>query len=297
LPFVVNVGKSMGAISKKLGITFVDYPNQGQPSQWVTGIDQAITRKADLIVLNTGADPRLLGPQIKAARAAGIAVLVVHQYADTDTVAPNLSASVPAPFLKVGRLLADGAIAATNGQTHALLIADNEYTSSQDIVRVARDEFRRRCPKCSLTVISVPVAQWATKIQSEVQTGLLRDKRINFVIPMFDAMQQWAVPGIVAAGAGSRVQTGSYNGDPAVLKRIGNVVNFTIGESADQLGYAYMDEALRILTGKKAVAHLQTPIRFFDKTNVAATGSPPRWSTGYGTDYVRGYLKLWGVTK
>ena len=292
LPFVVNVGKSMASISQKLGISFIDYPNQGQPSEWVQGIGQAIARKANLIVLNTGADPRLLGPQIQQAKNAGIAVLVVHQYALTDPVAPNITANVPAPFLKVGRLLADGAISATNGKTHALLVADNEYTSSQDIVRLARNEFRRHCPGCTLTVVSVPVAQWATKIQTTVQTALVRDKRINFVIPMFDAMQQWAVPAIIASGATNRVQTGSYNGDPAVLKRIPKIVNFTIGESADQLAYAYMDEALRILTGTKPIANIQTPIRFFDRTDVAQTGKPPQWSKGYGSDYVQGYEKL-----
>src|SRR4051812_45430536 len=34
LPFVVNVGKAMKRIALAHGLRFVDYPNQGQPSQW-----------------------------------------------------------------------------------------------------------------------------------------------------------------------------------------------------------------------------------------------------------------------
>jgi ribose transport system substrate-binding protein len=68
IPFVVSVGNSMKKISKQLGITFVDYVNQGQPTQWAQGMQQAIARKVDLIVLNTAPEPKLLGPQLAAAK-------------------------------------------------------------------------------------------------------------------------------------------------------------------------------------------------------------------------------------
>ena len=37
------------------------------------------------------------------------------------------------------------------------------------------------------------------------------------------------------------------------------------------------------------------PLRVFDKTNIKQAGNPPQISTGYGSAYVAGYEKLWGI--
>jgi ribose transport system substrate-binding protein len=295
LPFVVDVGKEMKRIAGAHGIGFVDYPNQGQPSQWVAGIDQAISRHADLIVLNTGVDPRLVGPQLAEAKKAGIPVLVTHMWPAGYRVPRGVTAQVPAPFADAGRLLADGAISETGGDADVLMLLDNEYDASRLMQKTAAAEMAKRCPSCKLTFASVNVADWATKIQSTVQTALVRDPGIDFVMPIFDAMQQFTIAGITAAGATGRVKTGSYNGDPAVLKLIGSAstARFTIGESAQQLAYVNMDQALRILSGVKPVVVKSTPIRFFDSSNVAETGNPPDWSVGYGNAYPAAYEKLW----
>ena len=49
-------------------------------SQWVQGMQTAIAQKPALIILDTSPDPRQLQPQIAAAKAAGIPVLVTHFY-------------------------------------------------------------------------------------------------------------------------------------------------------------------------------------------------------------------------
>jgi ribose transport system substrate-binding protein len=223
--------------------------------------------------------------------------MVAHLYPPGKKLPNGIVASVPAPFVLVGRLLADGAIVARDGDADIIFVTNNEYESSRLLADSARGELKRRCPACQLTEVDAPVAQWATKIQSETQAALQRAPDADFLIATYDAMQQWAVPGIKAAGAADRVESASYNGVPFVLKQIqqGDVVRFTIGESADQLAYANMDQALRLLTGMRPVKDPITPLRIFDSSNVGQTGRPPKDSKGYGTDYVNGYLKLWGV--
>jgi ribose transport system substrate-binding protein len=299
LPFIANTGKAMVAVGKKIGVNVIDYPNQGQPSQWAQGVQQAIARHASLIVLQGGTDPKVLAPQIAAAKKAGIKILVVHEYTQFDAVPKNVDLSVPAPFTRAAQLLADEAIVATNGKADVLFVGDSAYQSNVDMVNVVKKQLAQYCRGCKLTFKSVPVADWATKIQGTVQTALLADSGINFVIPVFDAEQQWAIPGIIAAGARSRVASASYNGDPAVIKDIlsHNIARATIGESADWLGYAYMDEALRMLTGAPVIRNLQTPVRVFDETNAKQAGTPPQWNTGYGSSYASGYLRLWGLGK
>ena len=287
----------MQKVGKQVGIKVVDYANQGQPTQWAQGVQQAIAQNADLIVLNTGADPKLLGPQIADAKKAGIPVMVVDQYTETDPVPGTVDLSVPAPFVRVAKLLAYTAIDATGGKANMLVLGDNQYESNRDMLKVMKAEFGAHCKGCKLTFVNMPVAQWSTQIQSGVQAELARDRSINFVVPIFDAMQQYAIPGIIAAGAADRVGTASYNGDPAVIKRIqaGQVARATIGESADELGYAYIDEAMRVMTGAPTIKNLQTPVRVIDRTNAAQAGKPPAWNKGYGNAYVKGYQKLWGM--
>ena len=74
-----------------------------------------------------------------------------------------------------------------------------------------------------------------------------------------------------------------------------NVVAQDVGENLDWLGWADMDQALRILVGAKLVQSEHTPLRVFDETNVSQAGTPPKDSTGYGTAYVAAYKKLWGL--
>lgn len=297
LPFVVNVGKSMAAIGKQVGVKVVDYPNQGQPSDWVTAINQAITQKADLIVLNTAPDPRVLGPQLAAAKKAGIPVLVTHLYPAGRTLPANVTAQVPAPFPQAGMLLADGAIAATKGNAHVLVIGESQFEGSRVLLSSLAKELKQACPSCTSTVRLVPISDWATKISSTVTTALVADKKINFVIGIYDAMQDQIISGLTIGGHTKDVQTGSYNGVTSILQRIqqGKTVAFTVGESADQVAYADMDQALRILSGVPPIKDPATPVRYFDAANAKDAGVPPKDSTGYGTDYKAGFLKLWSV--
>ena len=137
--------------------------------------------------------------------------------------------------------------------------------------------------------MNVPIPDWATKIQTEVQSALVSDPDINYVIPFVDGMTQYTAAGITAAGKTGKVKISTFNGTPFALKMIqdGDVVASDIGENLDWLGWADMDQALRILTGVKPVQSEHTPLRLFDETNVGEAGKPPQDSTGYGNAYVQ----------
>ena len=66
-----------------------------------------------------------------------------------------------------------------------------------------------------------------------------------------------------------------------------------VGENLDWLGYADMDQAMRILAGLPTVKSENTPLRVFDATNVKEAGTPAKTNAGYGNAYVAGYNKIW----
>ena len=67
------------------------------------------------------------------------------------------------------------------------------------------------------------------------------------------------------------------------------------GDAVEMLWVPAETKEYRILVGAKPVQSEHTPLRLFDKSNVAQAGTPPKDSTGYGNAYVERYKALWGL--
>ena len=298
IPTAALKGSVYKEIAEKVGFKLVVYPNQGQPADWVQGMNTAIAQKADLIVLDGSPNPKLLGPQIKAARDAGIPVLVTHYFDETAEAPTDIDALVRAPFNRAGKLEADWIITDSGAEADVLLVQASDAPPSSGVLKTIDDEFAAACPDtCKTTVVDVPVVDWTTKTQGEVQSALVRNPNIDYVVPLYDAMVPFASAAVVASGATDSVKIVSFNGTPSVLKMIqdGTPVAMNVGENPEWLAYANMDQALRILSGVDPVETENTPVRIFTEENVDEAGTPPELGKGYGDAYVSGYETLWGL--
>jgi ribose transport system substrate-binding protein len=305
LPFDTLMAKGAENAAQVAGAKFVLYSNQGKPSEWIQGMDSAISRRADLIVLAGSPDPKLLGPQIKAARAAGIPVICTHLYDGSYVQTalkelPDLAAIVPANHYMGGQLMADYAIKESKGNVDALFVTANEVQPSAGIAKTFVDELDKYCPKtCKAKVVNIPIPSWAEKVPTTVQTELLKNPKINYVVPVYDGMTPLLNAGITQAGKGGSVKIVAYNGTASVLQMIQkkNLVVGEIGEPTDWLGWSIIDQALRILSGTPPTTNENTPLRVFDQDNVDEAGNPATQTQGYGDrqEYQNGYKALWGV--
>lgn len=298
IPYIVQTDQLMKKVAKRYGYKWVEFANQGQPSEWVQGMNQAIARKVNLIVLQGAPPPQLLVPQLAAAKKAGIPVLLTHIIDPSEPVPAGVTVAVPAPFKQAARLEADWVISRTKGKADVLIITSDEVLPTTGIKKALAAEFATRCGStCKLKFVNVPVVDWATKIGSETKAALTADPNINYIIPIYDSMAFFAVPAVTEAGKDKTVKIATYNGTPDVLKYVvaGQVVTMEVGENLDWLAHANMDAAMRILSGQKVPKKLNeyTPTRVFDATNVAETGDPPKFSVGYGSAYKVGYKKIW----
>jgi ribose transport system substrate-binding protein len=298
-PFANNIALAEAQAAKLVGLDYIDYHDQGLTTQWVAGMYQAISRKADLINVFGGVDPRVIHPQITAAKKAGIRVIGTHIY-DKSQHPLYVETNVVAPYVAAARLEADWVILDTKANADVLVVTSNEVVPTKAIVAALKSEFAQHCGSaCKLSFFNAPVSDWATKIQSNVQSALLRDPKINYIIPIYDSMSQFVVPAITAANKIGKVHISTYNGTPFVLGYMqkGDIVRMDVGENLNWLGWAYIDADMRILSGQKLPLQFDehTPLRVFTKANVAQAGTPPQLSTGYGTAYQIGYKKLWGI--
>lgn len=300
VPFVQTIQDGLNALAGEVGLQFTDWPNQGQPNQWVQGMDTAVNQQVNLINLLAGINPASLGPQITAAKNAGIPTLVSHLYDVNQTPAPDVY-TVDILYEQAGRLLADWVIAETEGKTHTLVITINEVVSTEPMVAGIKDEFATYCGEgCKQSYINVGIPEIATRIQPQVQTALTADPEINYIIALYDSAEApFAVAGIKAVGAEDRVKVATFNGTPDVLKMVQDedIVAMDIGENLEWIAYGVMDQAMRILGGEEPVENENLPLRIFDDSNIDEAGTPPALSTGYGDAYVNGYRELWGLTQ
>jgi ribose transport system substrate-binding protein len=301
VPFITAVESGMKEAAEAVGARLVVYPNQGDPSQWAQGIHAAIARGADVITL-FAQNPALLGPQIQQAEDAGIPVVVVRTSGEEEPCQKDPAgdvygtACVPGPFEEAGRLEADWVIADSGGRASILVVTASDAPSTGPLLKGLKAELGR-CPDCHATYVDVPIPEWANRMRGEVQSALVRDPTLDYVIPIYDSMSQYAVPATLAADAGERVKIATFNGTPFVLQMLqdADLIAMDVGENLAWLGWATMDQALRLLAGLEPARSERTPLRVFTDANVGETGHPPQLGEGYGDAYISGYARLWGL--
>jgi ribose transport system substrate-binding protein len=291
-PFTANIEKAMQAAAAKVGLNFTVWQNQGGKTEYVQGMNTALNQKASLIDLLAGPDPRALVPQVKAAADAGIPTIASHfnGYEQSAEVAKYAAGDVPIDYFKAGSLLADWAIAKTEGKLNALIVTAPGPLSSDSTLAGIKAELAK-CPQCKFKVLEFPDS-WASKITPGVQAALLADPGVNYVVTMYDPMTQFVTPAVTITGSKAKVD--GFNGTPFAIGLVQQgKVDMDLGENLDWIGYAIVDAELRRICGLAPVADPKIPLYVFDKSNAADAGTPPQLSQGYGDAYVEGYEKLW----
>ena len=294
-PFTANIEKAMAAAAAKVGFKFTTWENQGQSSQWVQGMNAAVNQKPSLIDLLAGTDPRVLVPQVRAAQAAGIPVVASHYNGieQSAEVGKMVTADIPIDYFKAGSLLLDWAVVQTKGNMNALVLIATGPISTDSMMAGINSEMKH-CEHCKTRVMNFPVPDWATRITPNVQSALLSDPTINYIIVIYDSMSQFVVPAVTVTGAATRVKIDAFNGTPFVLGLLqGGKVQMDIGENLDWIGHALIDAEMRIVCGLPQVHDPKIPFYIFDSKNAGDAGRPPQLSAGYGDAYVAGYAKLW----
>ena len=302
-PFNENIQNTYKQLFNAVGVKWMFYANQGLISQWIAGMDTAIAQRPDLIILSAAPDPRVLQPQLRAARAAGIPIEVTQFYDRSAPPPPvclacaaGVTALVTGPYNNGGAAEADWIINDSHGRAHVLIVMAPDVIPSPGILSAMEREYRTYCPGCTYKVIDVPVAQWSTGLQSQVQSALLADSSVNYVDAEGDGMCTGAVPAVQAVGKTGSVKVVSFNGSPFALDdiRTSSIIAMDASENTRWIGFADVDQAFRLLAGMSPVNET-IPFRVMDKSNVTQAGVPATNYLGYGNSYAVGFWHLWGL--
>ncbi|MDH2328669.1 substrate-binding domain-containing protein [Cereibacter sp. SYSU M97828] len=282
-------------VGKEIGLEVREWENQGQPNQWVQGIEYAIANDFDIVDLISGVNPAVIEPQLEAAKAAGVQVFTSHFYDPSQEANPLLAGDLPFSFYGQGWIMGNWAIHKTEGAANVIVVKSDEVPPTEPLVRGIRDAFEQNCPNCTiLTEINVGITEWGTKIQPAVQASLLSNPTANYVFPIYDSMSQFVVPAVELTGRGEMVKIATGNGTPFVLDFIREGrVEMDVGESLDWVARATIDGYMRKLAGLEMPEELAVPLYIFDETNIETAGTPAEANKVYGDEYVAGFHENW----
>ena len=283
------------AVGKEIGLKVSEWQNQGQPSQWVQGMDYAIANKISIVDLISGVNPAVVEPQMAAAKVAGVKVFASHFYDPSQPPDALLAGNLPVSFYRQGWILGNWVIYKTGGHANVVIVKSQEVLPTAPLVKGIHDALAQNCPDCTVPAeINVGITEWGTKIQPSVQSALLSHPKANYVIPIYDSMSQFVVPAVRLSGKTGLVNIATSNGTPFVLDFIRNGdVQMDIGESLDWIARATIDGYMRNLAGLPMPKEIGVPYYIFDASNVKSAGIPASANKGYGESYVTGFDKVW----
>jgi ribose transport system substrate-binding protein len=313
-------GKSIWYVSLSLSIPFEQYMLQGikggaasvgakgfgfdakfSGAEGARGIELAIQSKASVIMVG-GIEPSLIGPALADAQKAGIPVII----ADDQNPGPPRSDYPPAvkaiathSYSWPGKAEADFITMDSQGKANVLFLSTSDIPHITTPEKVAFvNELKRVCPGCTAKVENVPSSQWSS-LSTKVPSLLRANPNINYIVPDFDGMVIFALPGVHSIGAQNKVKIVSFNATPSVMKALKNhdvVVAETGGPNLLQ-GWAFADQALRVATGNTPLPDIGIEDRLFTADNINTINLSAQESTWYGNiDYQAAYKKLWGVS-
>jgi ribose transport system substrate-binding protein len=312
-------GKSIWYVSLSLSIPFEQYMAQGikqgaalvgakgvgfdgkfSAADAARGIRLAVQAKASVIMLG-GVEPSLVAPALADAKKAGIPVVMVN----TQDPGPLRSDYPPAvvamathSFSWPGRAEADFITVDSKGKGKILFVSTSDLPHITGPEKQAfLSETKRVCPGCKVDVMNVTSAQW-NQMTTKTASYIRAHPDVQYVVPDFDGMVIFALPGVHSAHAQSKVKIVSFNATPSVMKALKNkdvVVAETGGPNLLQ-GWALADQGLRIAAGVKPLPDIGVLDRLFTAANIGSINLNAQESSWYGkVDYIAAYKKLWGV--
>jgi ribose transport system substrate-binding protein len=294
----LHPAESAAKAAEVLGWEATQYDGGGNPRQQNTMILNAVSAGSDVII-TVSVDGSLVQQGLAAAKEAGIPVISISngQGSPNPVYTPpegqvGYDVDVSVDYMALGRAAADWLIAESGGTGHFLIMGDKEFPSVE-LTQVGLLEELAKCTTCTVDpVVYFTASQLPTEVANMTVNYLQTHPDIKYMWSPYDPAAAAQVPAIKQAGLD--VELISVVAAPQNLDFIaqGNVQAADLAEGNDYLGWAGVDQAIRLLNGQPlAEPHGEgTPYALLDKTNLPEGGV---WTTPF--DYQSAFKKLWGV--
>jgi ribose transport system substrate-binding protein len=300
IPFEQYMLQGIQQGAKAVGAKGVGFDGKFSAAEGARGIEQAIQSKASVIMVG-GFEPSVVGPALADAKKAGIPVIMANVQdpgPPRSDYPPAVKAFATHSFSWPGKAEADFVTVDSKGKANVLFMSTSDLPHITGPEKDAfLNELKRVCPGCKAQVMNVPSSQW-NQLQTKTASFIRANPDVDYIVPDFDGMVIFALPGVHSAGAQDKVKIVSFNATPSVMKALKNkdvVVAETGGPNLLQ-GWAFADQALRVAAGYPPLPDIGIKDRLFTADNIDLIDLGGQESTWYGhSNYPEIYKKLWGV--
>lgn len=296
---LVQIAQGVQQAGKAAGVKVEVFNGDKDVTKIQQYFTQAIHQKVGAIVVD-GIDPKVIAGSLTAAGAAKIPVIAAEN-STPDPSAPGqgagagFAANAEPPNYELGQLIADKAIVDSKGSAKAAII-----TFDNPVGKAAQQGMNDELKKCSgckvVHTVSIEPGDWPTKVSTEVQSLVRANPDLNYVLVAADTMGIFATTGVKIAMKTGKVHVLGVDGSaeaPLGLVKDGSIFAADPGSSPAWIGWAAADQAYRAMLGEKP-ADPTLPYRWID-TEQLKNANTKDLSTVYGTAYVDGYTKEWGL--
>jgi ribose transport system substrate-binding protein len=307
VPFAKIASDGVRAATESLGWDLRIVNGKSDPSQQLTGFQQALAAGADGIVVGY-MDCPVLRTGLQRAQEAGVPVVAIEA-SDCD----QLKSGDEKLFSHIvnyadgqgfrdwiqswGEAQATWVIAKTEGKAKAILTHENDTTTT-NLAAAGAVRGMKKCPTCKIVeTVKFVGPDLGPPLQQKIEQALIRNPDVDAFIAAYD--------GVLTAGGGANALKASGRlsdmnvmggeGDASIIKliRANDGADACIGIPTEWEGYASVDALIRLFAGDdpgKTNSGIGIQVCDADH-NLPPEGeayAPP-------VDYVAAYEKAWGV--
>lgn len=288
---LLEEGIKTGAEALNWDLTVID--GKGTPQGYSAAIGQAITQKADAVILGA-IDPVLVPEPMKQLKAAGISVVVQSNVSEPteDLWIANVGYQVPKEAEYLAAFVADE----SQGDANILYVEDKEFGIVTERTKFFKPALEELCSSCEIGAeTEFQVTELETKLGPKISAALQANPDVNYILAPYDASVPPMVAAIKQAGLENDVKIVSYGGFKQATDYLRNkeIQTATVANATQWQGWQAYDALIRNwdeLPITDEVTH-KDPIKLLTWEN------PPAPNTYFegDADYMTEYEKLWGI--
>ncbi|GAB3857625.1 substrate-binding domain-containing protein [Nocardioides maradonensis] len=287
--------------AKKLGWTVHVFDAKYDPTQMLTGVQQAVVAKADGIILSAIDCPTVKNAVVQA-KSAGIPIVGIETKDCTPALLSHIVSyagkeSFPDQDKDWGSAQAAWVIAKTNGQAKVVLDTETDAWTTLTATEGIKREIAK-CPGCSIAGDATFVGtDLGPALQQKIEQALVQHPDANAFIPAYDVVmtQSGGAQALQTAGRLKSMTVMGGEGTTAAIDQIrnGTGAQACAGQSVEWEVYSAVDALVRLFLKQDPNAvDTGNGIQVCDKDhNMPPAGQPYTPPV----DFRSAFFALWGV--
>ncbi len=294
IPYFAAVVTGAKEAAKEAGLELEVCNGDNTPSTMSACIEQAITG-GGAGVIGDGITVESVQQAVNALGEHNIPYVQADltQEAGDDKIAYAWNNS----FLQ-SELAADKIIADSQGKANVLVVRHTDSSATEAFMKEGGlATLEKYCPECKITEVETNAVN-LQQLPGLVSAALVKEPEIDYVFPEFDLDVESVMSALQSLG--KKLPIYSTTAQLSGLERI-KAKNYQVADAGSNpayMGWAAIDQVMRMMLGTEPNAEVPTQIRLFDEENVGEqelTNAAFVNGTWYGSEgFQKMFQELWG---